>query len=237
MKKNGVTRSQNLILGSLSRESYARFSPHLTAVSLTAGEVLSEPGAIADQAYFINTGMASVLAVLRDGSSLEVGVIGREGLVDVNMLLCCRTSLNRVVVQVDGTALRIKSSVLTRLYNDSTPQFRASGQRYIQYRLGQMSQTAICSHAHGIEERMARWLLLVADTVNSDRFYLTHEFLSQMLGTRRSSVTLAAGVMSEAGMIRYRRGNVAILQRKALEDLACECYGILKREYAGLAKS
>ena len=237
MRNPAVPPFFNLILGSLSRDAYSRFAPHLSAVSLTAGEVLSEPGAIADDAYFINTGMVSVLAVLRDGDSLEVGVIGREGLVDVNMLLGCRTSLNRVIVQVDATALRMKSSVLTRLYNDSTPQFRASGQRYIQYRLGQMSQSAICSHAHGIEERMARWLLLTADTVNSDRFYLTHEFLSQMLGARRSSVTIAAGVMSEAGIIQYRRGHLAILKRKSLEALACECYGILKREYAGLARS
>src|ERR1051326_4909194 len=147
MRNPAVPPFFNLILGSVSRDAYSRFAPHLSAVSLTAGEVLSEPGAIADDAYFINTGMVSVLAVLRDGDSLEVGVIGREGVADGNMLLGCRTSLNRVIVQVDATALRMKSSVLTRLYNDSTPQFRASGQRYIQYRLGQMSQSAICSRS------------------------------------------------------------------------------------------
>lgn len=228
---------QNLILASLSREAYSRFAPHLQEVSLTAGDVLSEPGLIAENAYFVNTGMVSVLAVLRDGDSLEVGVIGREGVVDVNMLLGCRTSLNRVIVQMDATALRMKSSVLTRLYNEASPQFRASGQRYIQYRMGQASQSAICSHSHDIEERLARWLLLVADTVNSDRFFLTHEFLSQMIGARRSSVTLAAGVLSVAGIIEYHRGRIAILKRKSLEGLACECYGILKGEYAALATS
>jgi len=237
MKNSAGVPFQNNILSCLSREAYSRFSPHLEAVSLTAGHVLSEPGLIADTAYFINSGMISVLAVLRDGDSLEVGIIGREGLVDVNMLLGCRTSLNRVIVQVNATALRIKSSVLTRLYNDSSPQFRSSGQRYIQYRMAQMSQSAVCSHAHGIEERLARWLLATADTVNSDRFYLTHEFLSQMLGARRSSVTLAAGTLAIAGIIQYRRGNIVILKRKSLESLACECYGILKGEYANLAKS
>jgi CRP-like cAMP-binding protein len=235
--KTAFSPFQNLILRSLSREAYARFLPHLEAVSLTAGDVLSEPGLIADQAYFINTGMVSVLAVLRDGDSLEVGIIGREGVVDANMLLGCRTSLNRVIVQVDATALRMKSSVLTRLYNEASPQFRSSGQRYIQYRMGQMSQSAICSHAHGIEERLARWLLMTADTVNSDRFFLTHEFLSQMIGARRSSVTLAAGTLSVAGIIQYHRGRIVILKRKSLEELACECYGILKREYASLATS
>src|ERR1051326_4081618 len=234
MKSPAVLSFHNLMLGSLSREAYSRFSPHLEAVSLRAGDVLSEPGLIADHAYFINTGMVSVLAVLRDGDSLEVGLIGREGVVDVNMLLGCRTSLNRVIVQVDATALRMKSSVLTRLYNDSTPQFRAAGQRYIQYRISQMSQSAICSHAHGIEERLARWLLVTADTVNSESFFLTHEFLSLMIGARRSSVTIAAGVLSQAGIIEYRRGHILIIKRKSLEDLACECYGVLKAEYASV---
>jgi len=237
MKSPAFSPFPNLILSSLSREAYSRFSPHLEAVSLMAGDVLSEPGLIAADAYFINSGMVSVLAVLRDGDSLEVGIIGHEGVVDVNMLLGCRTSLNRIIVQMDATALRIKSSVLTRLYNDSSPQFRAYGQRYIQYRIGQMSQSAICSHAHSIEERLARWLLATADTVKSDRFYLTHEFLSQILGARRSSVTIAAGVLSEGGIIKYKRGRILILKRKALEDLACECYGILKGEYADLARS
>jgi len=236
MESPTVSSFENLLLASLSREAYARLSPHLQAVSLMAGEVLSEPGLIAADAYFINSGMVSVLAVLRDGDSLEVGLIGREGVVDVNMLLGCRTSLNRIIVQMNATALRIKSSILTRLYNDSNPQFRDYGQRYIQYRISQISQSAICSHAHDIEERLARWLLATADTVSSDVFYLTHEFLSQMLGVRRSSVTIAAGVLSEAGIIKYRRGRILILKRKALENLACECYGILKGEYASLAK-
>jgi len=233
----GVSPFQNTILSSLSREAYARFSPHLEAVSLPAGDVLSEPGLISRNAYFINSGMVSVLATLRNGESLEVGIIGREGLVDINMLLGCRTSLNRIVVQVDMTGMRLKSSVLTRLYNDSTPQFRAAGQRYIQYRISQMSQSAICSHAHGIEERLARWLLVTADTVNSESFFLTHEFLSLMIGARRSSVTIAAGVLSQAGIIEYRRGHILIIKRKSLEDLACECYGVLKAEYASVARS
>jgi len=235
--KSTASPFQNLVLASLSREAYLRFSPHLEMVSLRAGDVLSEPGLIADNAYFVNSGMISVLAVLRDGDSLEVGIIGREGLVDINMLLGCRTSLNRVIVQVDATALRIKSSVLVRLYNDSSAQFRASGQRYIQYRISQISQSAICSHAHGIEERLARWLLMTADTVNSERFDLTHEFLSQMLGARRSSVSIAAGVLSEAGIITYRRGHIQILKRRSLEELACECYTILKDEHAALSRS
>ena len=237
MPNPALSQFHNSMLGSLSRDAYSRFAPHLDAVTLATGEVLSEPGMVAEEAYFINSGMVSVLAVLRNGNSLEVGVIGREGVVDVNILLGCRPSMHRVIVQVNATAWRIKSSVLMRLVNDSTAQFRSSGQRYIQYRIAQMSQSAICSHAHGIDERMARWLLLTADTINSDRFFLTHEFLSQMLGVRRSSVTIAAGTLAEAGIIKYRRGHVVILKRKSLENLACECYGILKGEYESLAKS
>lgn len=228
---------QNSILASLSREAYAHFAPHLQPVSLSAGEVLTEPGPVIGDAYFVNSGMVSVLAILHNGDSLEVGIIGREGLVDVNMLLGCRTTLNRVIVQVSATALRIKASVLTRLYNESGPQLRATGNRYMQYRLNQMSQSAICNHAHGIEERLARWLLMTADAVGEDHFCLTHEFLSQMLGARRSSVTLAAGTLALAGIVEYRRGKILILKRKSLEDLSCECYGILKGEYASLAKS
>lgn len=237
IKNPAFSPFHNSMLGSLSRDAYSRFAPYLQAATLTTGQVLSDPGLVAEQAYFINSGMVSVLATLRNGDSLEVGVIGREGVVDVNMLLGCRTSLHRVVVQVNATAWRIKSSVLTRLYNDSTSQFRLSGQRYIQYRIAQMSQSAICSHAHGTDERMARWLLVTADTIHSDRFFLTHEFLSQMLGVRRSSVTIAAGTLAEAGIIQYRRGHIVILKRKSLENLACECYGVLKGEYASLAKS
>lgn len=237
IKNPAFSPFHNSMLGSLSRDAYSRFAPYLEAATLTTGQVLSDPGLVAEQAYFINSGMVSVLATLRNGDSLEVGVIGREGVVDVNMLLGCRTSLHRVVVQVNATAWRIKSSVLTRLFHDATAQFRSSGHRYIQYRIAQMSQSAICSHAHGIDERMARWLLVTADTVNSDRFFLTHEFLSQMLGVRRSSVTIAAGTLAEAGIIKYRRGHIEIIKRKSLEDLACECYGILKDEYANLTKS
>jgi CRP-like cAMP-binding protein len=237
MKRTASPQFQNSILAGMSRDVYARFAPHLQAVSLPAGEVLTEPGLITGNAYFVNSGMVSVLASLCDGDTLEVGIIGREGLVDINMLLGCRTTLNRVIVQVNVTAQRIKASVLTRLYNESGPQLRATGNRYLQYRLNQMSQSAICNHAHGIEERLARWLLMTADAVGEDHFVLTHEFLSQMLGTRRSSVTLAAGALALAGIIEYRRGRILILKRKSLEDLACECYGVLKGEYASLAKS
>jgi CRP-like cAMP-binding protein len=226
---------QNSILAGLSREVYARFAPHLEAVSLPVGQVLMEAGGALENAYFVNSGMVSVLAALRNGDTLEVGVIGREGLADVNALLGCATTLNRVIVQVAATALRIKSSVLTRLYHESGSELRATGQRYIQYRLNQVSQSAICNHAHEIQERLARWLLTTADAIGEDRFELTHEFLSQMLGARRSSVTLAAGVLAQAGVIEYRRGHVLILKRTALEDVACECYGTLRRELAALA--
>jgi CRP-like cAMP-binding protein len=234
MKRNPSARQpfRNSILSGLSRDAYARFVPHLELVSLPVGEVLIEAGGAIKNAYFLNSGMASVVATLRDGSTLEVGVIGREGVVDVNVLLGCKFNLNRVIVQVAVTAFRIEAPVLTRLYHDSGAELRATGNRYIQYRLNQTSQSAVCNHAHEIEERLARWLLTTADTVGEDQFDLTHEFLSQMLGARRSSVTLAAGTLAHAGVIEYHRGRILILKRAELEDLACECYVILKRELA-----
>lgn len=238
--KRGVSVKQpfqNSILASLSREAYARFAPHLRPMSLPVGRVLIEAGGAIEHAYFISSGMISVVAALRNGDTLEVGVIGREGVADVNALLGCKTNLNRVIVQVAATALCIKANVLTRLYQEAGPQLRTKGHSYIQYRLNQVSQSAICNHAHEIEERLARWLLITADTVGEDRFELTHEFLSQMLGARRSSVTLAAGVLAEAGVIEYRRGRILILKRAALENLACECYGTLRGELAAMAEA
>jgi CRP-like cAMP-binding protein len=226
---------QNAILASLSSEVYARFVPHLKPVTLPVGQVLMEAGADIERAYFVNSGMVSVVAVLRNGDTLEVGVIGREGVADVNALLGCKTTLNQLIVQVAATGLCIKASVLTRLYQECGPQLWATGQRYIQYRLNQVSQSAICNHAHEIQERLARWLLTTADTIGADRFELTHEFLSQMLGARRSSVTLAAGILAHAGVIEYTRGRILILKRAALEDLACECYGTLRDELTEVA--
>jgi CRP-like cAMP-binding protein len=223
---------QNSILSGLTGDAYARFAPHLEPVSLPVGKVLIEAGGAIKNAYFLNSGMASVVATLRDGATLEVGVIGREGIVDVNVLLGCEYNLNRVIVQVAMTAFRIKAPMLSRLYHDSNAGLWATGNRYIQYRLNQVSQSAICNHAHEIEERLARWLLTTADTVGENQFDLTHEFLSQMLGARRSSVTLAAGTLAQAGVIEYHRGRILILKRAELEDLACECYMILKRELA-----
>ncbi|HEV3038012.1 MAG TPA: Crp/Fnr family transcriptional regulator [Candidatus Angelobacter sp.] len=223
---------QNSILSGLTGAEYARFAPHLEPVSLPAGKVLVQAGGAIKHAYFLNSGMASVVATLRNGAALEVGVIGREGVADVNALLGCTINLNLVIVQVAMTAMRIKASMLMRLYEDSAKEFRATGNRYIQYRLNQVSQSAICNHAHEIEERLARWLLTTADAVGESQFELTHEFLSQMLGARRSSVTLAAGTLAHAGVIEYRRGRILILKRAALEDLACECYLTLKSELA-----
>src|ERR1041385_7364917 len=227
----------NGILAGLSRDAYARLTPHLQHVNLPVGMLLTEPNGTLRYAYFVNSGMVSVVAALANGNSLEVGVIGREGMADVSILLGCETSLNRIIVQVTGTGMRMKAATLNRLYNDSNSSLRASGNRYIHYRLNQVSQSAICNHAHQIEERLARWLLSTADAVGEDRFDLTHEFLSQMLGARRSSVTLVAGVLAESGMIEYRRGRIKILKRPQLQELACECYGLLKAEASHLSRN
>src|ERR1051326_5251673 len=146
----------NGILAGLSRDAYARLTPHLQHVNLPVGMLLTEPNGTLRYAYFVNSGMVSVVAALANGNSLEVGVIGREGMADVSILLGCETSLNRIIVQVTGTGMRMKAATLNRLYNDSNSSLRASGNRYIQYRLNQVSQSAICNHAHQIEERLDR---------------------------------------------------------------------------------
>ncbi|HST11728.1 MAG TPA: Crp/Fnr family transcriptional regulator [Terriglobales bacterium] len=223
---NGIASMILLSLPSAERE---RVLPQLELVRLKLNQVLHEAGEIIKSGYFVNSGVLSVISVQRGGKSVEVGLIGSEGFVGLPLLVGYRTSPTRVVTQGDGTAYRCDATLLKQLLRQC-PTLLQELSRFSLRLAMQTSQLAACNRLHDVEERLARWILMTEDRIQSDTLPLTQEFLSHMLGTRRSSVTVAAGALQKAGLLSYTRGNVTILDRKKLENAACDCYGIVKKQ-------
>jgi CRP-like cAMP-binding protein len=223
---NGV---HNSILLDLPPAERNQVLPKLELVRLQLHQVVHEAGETVKSGYFVNSGMMSVLAVQRDGKSVEVGLIGSEGFVGLPLLVGYRTSPTRVVTQGDGTAYRCEAGALQQLF-PQCPVLVQQLNRFAQRLAMQTTQLAACNRLHDVEERLARWILMSQDRIRTDNLPLTQEFLSQMLGTRRSSVTVSAGLLQKAGLISYTRGQVTILNRKKLEDAACDCYGIVQKQ-------
>jgi len=219
----------NKILLSLSREEYKRVLPKLELVRLKLHQILHESGETIKSGYFVNTGVISVLVVQPDGKSVEVGLIGKEGFVGLPLLVGYRRSPTRLITQGDGTAYRCDAETLRQLLRQC-PDLEQQLHRYGHRLALQTTQIAACNRLHEVEERLARWILMSQDRIESDNLPLTQEFLAQMLGSRRASVTVAAGILQKAGLISYTRGSVKILNRKKLEGAACDCYGIVQRQ-------
>jgi CRP-like cAMP-binding protein len=214
-----------VLLGLPDKERDYLYS-RLTFIELATHEILNEMDCAIEQVYFMNSGLASVLNVMRDGKSVEVGLTGKEGFVGLPLLGGFRSSPMRVIVQVGGSAFRLSSGELVKaLRKCGTLEKRL--QRYAQVLGIQAAQVAACNRLHEVDERLARWLLMSQDRLGSDLIGLTQEFLAHMLGTRRSSVTVAASILQKAGLIRYSRGQVKIVNRKGLEAASCECYATL----------
>jgi CRP-like cAMP-binding protein len=220
---------RNKILLSLSDEEFNQVLSKLELVRLTLHQVLYEAGETIKSGYFINAGVISVLAVQPDGKSVEVGLIGNEGFVGLPLLVGYRSSPTRLITQGDGTAYRCSAEALRQLARQS-PQLALEMHRFGHRLAMQTTQIAACNRLHDVEERLARWILMSHDRILSDNLPLTQEFLGQMLGSRRASVTIAAGVLQKAGLISYTRGSVKILNRQKLEEAACDCYGIVQRQ-------
>jgi CRP-like cAMP-binding protein len=219
----------NIILLSLSDKERKQVLSRLEFVRLELHHVLHEAGETIESGYFVNTGLISILAVQPDGKSVEVGLIGKEGFVGLPLLVGYRTSPTRTMVQGDATAYRCDAKTLGQLirqYPGLEQQLNRFGQRLAM----QTTQIAACNRLHEVEERLARWILMSQDRIASARLPLTQEFLGQMLGVRRASVTVAAGILQKAGLISHTRGSVTILDRPRLEDAACDCYGIVQRQ-------
>jgi len=219
----------NAILLTLSSSDYKEVVSRLELVRLKLHQILYEPGETIRSGYFVNSGLMSVVAVQPDGKSVEVGLIGREGFVGLPLLVGYRTSHTRVVTQGDATAYRCSAADLRQLIQQY-PELEKQLNRFGQKLAMQTSQIAACNRLHDVVERLARWILMSHDRIPSDQLPLTQEFLAQMLGARRSSVTVSAGTLQKAGLISYTRGSVTILNRKKLEDAACDCYGIVVRQ-------
>jgi CRP-like cAMP-binding protein len=219
----------NRILLSLSREECSQVLPRLEFVRLKLHQVLHEAGETIKSGYFVNAGLISILAVQPDGKTVEVGLIGREGFAGLPLLVGYSNGPTRVMTQGDGTAYRCDVETLKQLIQQY-PHLEKRLHRFAYQLAMQSTQIAACNRLHDVVSRLARWILMSQDRILSNTLPLTQEFLAQMLGTRRSSVTVAAGVLQKAGMISYTRGSVTILNRKKLENAACDCYGIVQQQ-------
>ncbi len=216
----------NIILRGLPPAEWAQLFPSLEFVRLRLHQVLHEVGESIKSGYFLNEGMGSVLTVQPDGESVEVGLIGKEGFVGLPVIFGFKTSALRIITQGDGTAYRVDVGILRNLL-PHCPTLERQLQRYSMILGIQSTQLAACNRLHDVEARLARWLLMSHDRIGAKTLPLTQEFLAQMLGTRRSTVSVAAGILQKAGMISYTRGNVTILNKSKLENAACDCYEII----------
>jgi CRP-like cAMP-binding protein len=225
-------QAQNRLLGALAREDFDRLAPHLTSVDLELREVLIEADMPISDVYFIETGIVSILAQTQV-ERIEVGMVGSEGLGGISALLGTDRSPNLLLVQASGHALRAPAAVMREIF-DERPGFREIILRYVQYLMIQMGRTAYANARFGIESRLARWILMTDDRLDTHDLPLTHEFLSMMLGTRRSSVTTATHILEGNGLIRAKRANIMVQDRGKLQELAGDAYGPAEAEYARL---
>lgn len=226
---------KNQLLASLPAEEYQRLRPHLQLIPLMIGQTLQRANQPIEWVYFPYHTLISLLTTMEDGATIEVGMISREGFVGMNLVLGSDTAQNDAIVQVPSHAIRVPAHVL-KAELERSEQLRTLLLRYVQVLYNQVSRSAACNSLHPIRVRMARWLLIVQDRLESDELSLTQEFLSHMLGVRRSGVTEVARMLQQAGMIRYNRGKITILDKAALEATACECYRIIQAGFDQLSK-
>jgi CRP-like cAMP-binding protein len=226
---------QNRLLAALSAADYERLLPKLEPSSLTLGSALYESGSSQGYVYFPTDSIVSLLYVMEDGASAEIAVVGNEGVVGLALFMGGETTPSRAVVQSAGDAYRLGAGVLKS-------EFSRGGElqhlllRYTQALITQMAQTAVCNRHHSVEQQLCRWLLLSLDRLPANELTMTQELIANMLGVRREGVTEAAGKLQDAGLIRYSRGKITVLDRPKLEARACECYAVVKREYDRLAR-
>ena len=222
--------SLNKLLAALPPDIYLRLQPQLELVPLQLGAPVYEAGAKQAYVYFPTDSIVSLLYVMVDGSSAEIAVVGNEGLVGISLFMGGETTPSRAVVQSAGEAYRLRSQRLKQ-------EFEHGGAlqhlllRYTQALITQMAQTAVCNRHHSIEQQLCRWLLLSADRLPTNELAMTQDLIANMLGVRREGVTEAAGNLQDAGLIRYMRGHITLLDRPKLENRVCECYAVVKNEY------
>jgi CRP-like cAMP-binding protein len=221
------SQSSNGLLSSLPEAEFALLAPHLSPIKLDHETVLFEAGESIKRVYFPHIGVISLVVDLASGETVETGMVGRDSLVGGSSALDGKVALNKAIVQIAGEASVLDLDCLGGIADKSTA-FRTTLMRHEQVILVQAQQSAACNVSHALEARLARWLLRCRDLMTSDKLDLTQEFLGQMLGVRRTSVTLVASTLQQAGLIRYRRGQITILDVDSLRNAACECYETVK---------
>ena len=225
--------NQNHLLAALLDAEFERLSPHLEPVMMKLGDVLYESGAKLHHVYFPTSAIVSLHYVLENGSSSEIAGVGNEGILGISLFMGGDTTPSRAIVQTAGHGYRLKSHLLMEEFNRAGPVMRLL-LRYTQALLTQMSQTAVCNRHHSVEQQLCRWLLLTLDRLPSSELTMTQELIANMLGVRREGVTEAAGRLQTRGYISYRRGHISVLDRRGLEADVCECYEVVKKEFARL---
>jgi CRP-like cAMP-binding protein len=224
---------RNKLLASLSTPVMNMLGPFLSREPLKMGQTLHESGHTVESVYFLEDGLCSMVITLENGETVEVGLIGRDGFVGLPGFLGDGCSTNRSFIQIAGSGFSLKAQVLRELC-DGSRELRMCLQRGVLAYLAQTAQIAACNRVHELEQRLALWLLMCNDRVQMDDLPLTHELLAMMLGTRRTTVSVAAGILQAAGLIKYSRGRVTICNRNGLKAAACECYSVVHDEYVKL---
>jgi CRP-like cAMP-binding protein len=227
------SKSVNLLLAALPNTEYQRLVPHLERVPLSLKQVLHKVGESIEYVYFPDQAIVSLISTLQDGSMVEVSIVGNEGIVGIPTALGDNMATTTAMVQLAGFGRRMEVSLLRTEFQQGG-SLQSLVLRYMQALYTQLSQGVACNRRHHLEERLARWLLLVGDRMESNELLLTQQFISQMLGVRRAGVTEATNSLQLKGMIRYTRGKITILNRQKLEATSCECYETIKSEYARL---
>ncbi|MCA3217760.1 MAG: Crp/Fnr family transcriptional regulator [Burkholderiales bacterium] len=221
---------QNQLLAALPEAELARWRPYLEAIDLPLGKALYESGGKLTHVVFPTTAIVSLLYVMKDGASAEIAVVGHEGIVGISLFMGGDSTPSRAVVQSAGRGFRLRAGLMMQEFDRSGPVLHLL-LRYTQALITQMAQTAVCNRHHSLDQQLCRWLLLSLDRLPSDDLVMTQELIANMLGVRREGVTDAAGALQKAGLIRYRRGHITVLDRAGLERRTCECYAVVKREY------
>src|SRR5678815_4426649 len=222
--------TQNHLLAALPAGDFDRLSAHLELTPMPLGEALYESGGRLQHVYFPTTSIVSLLYVMEDGASAEIAVVGNEGILGISLFMGGETTPSRAVVQSAGHGYRLKAALIKSEFERFGPPMHLL-LRYTQALITQMSQTAVCNRHHSVDQQLCRWLLLSLDRLASNELSMTQELIANMLGVRREGVTEAAGKLQNAGLIRYQRGKITVLDRPRLEARSCECYQVVKTEF------
>jgi CRP-like cAMP-binding protein len=222
--------AENHLLAALPDAERQRWLPHLEPVEMPLGQVLYEAGGTLSHVYFPTTAIISLLYVMENGASAEIAVVGNEGIVGISLFMGGDSTSSRAVVQSSGLGLRLRAQIMKDDFNRAGPVLHLL-LRYTQALITQMAQTAVCNRHHSLDQQLCRWLLLSLDRLEGNELVMTQELIANMLGVRREGVTEGALKLQQAGLIRYARGHISVLDRDALEKRSCECYAVVKKEY------